>query len=611
MGLSQKVVIADQELSIDAPHGFVNFREGKLFDSSSTALNRSVGVPDRPVPDSTRRSRPRNLPEQTLAATRAYIKQFVVHLDGCGSADDCFAVLQNERALSVHFLLDNDGTIYQTLDLAHCAFHANGMNETSIGIEICNRGEAKDNESFYSRRGMARNVVTVNIQGDTILSFDFTKEQRESMVALGKFIARALPGIALDYPNSAGSPILKMLYPTDPRNTQLRSYSGYLGHYHTNIQKWDPGPFDFHDFLTRVRGSRMFPVGVHGKTEIPKDVDALDAAMKELYAENETSEEGGYFPVGAFDRYRLWHGGVHLHRPAGEPVVAPWPGYVVAARNGKPSDEIGSTNFVLLKHRVRLSETPLEFYSLYMHLAQEVGAKNRPAWMTPDFLAVDPGNLFVFPTPQLVQAGDVLGGFGLAGPDLEPQLHFEIFATSIGALDELDPEKRWTLVDGSGGGRFCDLPQIIDPIDRNHDHEISAAEAKDFFGDAGNAARDAMHWLVVSHTSEWWGGTPDWATSLNALPGARKLDVDRLVGDQIEPSIWWTPGTARALGLLTDGVVYGFHPLTFVKWLNEKLDAQKSEPAARAATAADIANAKHTKLLQDGDDVTGASALVL
>ena len=28
------------------------------------------------------------------------------------------SVLQNERGLSCHFLLDNDGTIYQTLDLA-------------------------------------------------------------------------------------------------------------------------------------------------------------------------------------------------------------------------------------------------------------------------------------------------------------------------------------------------------------------------------------------------------------------------------------------------------------------------------------------------------------
>ena len=49
-------------------------------------------------------------------AVKSVIKQFVIHHDGCASADMCFNVLQNERGLSCHFLIDNDGTIFQTIE---------------------------------------------------------------------------------------------------------------------------------------------------------------------------------------------------------------------------------------------------------------------------------------------------------------------------------------------------------------------------------------------------------------------------------------------------------------------------------------------------------------
>ena len=63
---------------------------------------------------------------------------FVLHWDGCTSAHQCFHVLL-ERGLSVHLLMDGDGTVYQALDLAEvCAWHAGSVNERSIGIEIQN-----------------------------------------------------------------------------------------------------------------------------------------------------------------------------------------------------------------------------------------------------------------------------------------------------------------------------------------------------------------------------------------------------------------------------------------------------------------------------------------
>jgi len=41
----------------------------------------------------------------------------VIHFDDAGTSRTCFLVLQDDRDLSVHFMLDLDGTIYQTARL--------------------------------------------------------------------------------------------------------------------------------------------------------------------------------------------------------------------------------------------------------------------------------------------------------------------------------------------------------------------------------------------------------------------------------------------------------------------------------------------------------------
>ncbi|MEO1536073.1 MAG: peptidoglycan recognition family protein, partial [Planctomycetota bacterium] len=76
----------------------------------------------------------------TLDELRQVVDQFVIHYDVCGTSRTCFRVLQDMRGLSVHFMLDVDGTIYQTLDLKERAWHATKANHRSIGIEIANIG---------------------------------------------------------------------------------------------------------------------------------------------------------------------------------------------------------------------------------------------------------------------------------------------------------------------------------------------------------------------------------------------------------------------------------------------------------------------------------------
>ncbi len=56
------------------------------------------------------------------------VDQFVLHFDVCGTSAQCFYVLHDRRGLSVHFMLDVDGTIYQTLDVKERAWQATALD---------------------------------------------------------------------------------------------------------------------------------------------------------------------------------------------------------------------------------------------------------------------------------------------------------------------------------------------------------------------------------------------------------------------------------------------------------------------------------------------------
>mmetsp|Transcript_27132 Transcript_27132/g.59280 ORF Transcript_27132/g.59280 Transcript_27132/m.59280 type:complete len:200 (-) Transcript_27132:1033-1632(-) len=91
--------------------------------------------------------------EWDLEYLREVVHQLVIHYDGCGTARRCFRVLHDERALSCHFIIDLDGTIYQTLDCKERAWHATIANDCSVGIEICNLGALSANVFRYRCRG--------------------------------------------------------------------------------------------------------------------------------------------------------------------------------------------------------------------------------------------------------------------------------------------------------------------------------------------------------------------------------------------------------------------------------------------------------------------------
>ncbi len=204
-----------------------------------------------------------------LPLLQKVVDQFVIHFDATGTSRKCFEVLQDNRNLSVQFMLDLDGTIYQTLDVKEAAWHATKANQRSIGIEIANMGAhpvGKPNPladwyrpdpdgklrivdprapkssgpsaaSTVLRPARNEKVVGV-VQGEKLEQYDFTPEQYEALPRLIATLCRLFPKMHCDYPRDAsGSLLRKQIPPAD-----YEHYQGILGHYHVQTNKVDPGP---------------------------------------------------------------------------------------------------------------------------------------------------------------------------------------------------------------------------------------------------------------------------------------------------------------------------------------------------------------------------------
>lgn len=240
----------------------LRYEPGRVLKLSSGSLRRLIEADSR-----------------DLSALRQVVDLFVLHYDACGTSRTCFEVLHDRRGLSVHFMLDLDGTIYQTLDLRDQAWHAGPANTRSVGIEIANIGayaasEAGLLDEWYTadskgvrvrlpaglgdgglrRPNFVARPARVSrqrgrIHGALYEQYDLTPEQYDSLVELTASLLEIFPRMQADAPRSAAGRIsgdaLGM--------AELGHFRGILGHYHLTQRKRDPGPaFDWEGFLERV-----------------------------------------------------------------------------------------------------------------------------------------------------------------------------------------------------------------------------------------------------------------------------------------------------------------------------------------------------------------------
>ncbi len=203
-----------------------------------------------------------------LALVQDKVDQFVLHYDVAGTSERCFRVLHDMRGLSVHFMLDIDGTIYQTLDVKDASWHATKSNHRSVGIEIANlgayaSGEVDPFKAWYAKDDDGRTRITLpkslgtgvrtkdfvgrparnelvvgEIQGSPRRQYDFTPQQYASLIKLTAALCTVLPKIECDYPRDEQG----QLIPHVLTDAQWEEYQGVIGHYHVQKNKSDPGP---------------------------------------------------------------------------------------------------------------------------------------------------------------------------------------------------------------------------------------------------------------------------------------------------------------------------------------------------------------------------------
>jgi len=184
---------------------------------------------------------------------------FVNHWDVCLSAESCATVL-NRRGISVHFLIDNDGTIYQMLDTQHKAWHAGisryeGGNSKGIGVEISNAYSLKY-QDWYVKKGFGERPIQDNayVHGRTLSPFlDFYPIQLEALKALWKAVHIGI-NIPLEYPKNLAGHVETGVH----KDCERGKFHGFCNHYNFTKGKIDCAGLDLPSLLDEVKKSPMY-----------------------------------------------------------------------------------------------------------------------------------------------------------------------------------------------------------------------------------------------------------------------------------------------------------------------------------------------------------------
>ena len=351
-----------------------------------------------------------------------------------------------------------------------------------------------------------------------------------------------------------------------------KAFEGIAAHWHLKASRWDPGPgFDWDRMLMALRGGRnSFPVLLPKQKNIAEifTQDIFREEVGRLYKNNEERSEGGTYPVG---RYQNWHGGVHLFVPRGTPVRAMSGGVLVLAHFEDKPTQMGSNNFVVLRHEVEIPVAPDEdprvfkFYSLYMHLdpidfrskdapgwvkllrkeyveetkateseeaATEIGRKNESIYLDfekNDYKALTEGSVVLFPTKKKsgisIASGDIIGNSGFLGEEDESTdlVHVEIFTDStwkkalIGGGHRRhfsffsEDRSNSILVQSRELLSILTTESVVEVTNRP---QIPPSDLQEFFSDSTNLpARKLFRRSVTRHVSEW-SSKIDWFEAL-------------------------------------------------------------------------------------------------
>lgn len=160
---------------------------------------------------------------------------------GVGLARQVFATLARKR-LSVHFVVEPDGTVYQFAETDRLCQHAGKIddgdgdghqasgNRYSIGIEIVNPAN-----TMVLARGVERQAIREVIHGQERIYSSFTSAQVVAVLELVEHLCGEwrLPMVV----PMLGSDVLS----TVMGEAAFADFRGVLGHLHLTMSKSDPG----------------------------------------------------------------------------------------------------------------------------------------------------------------------------------------------------------------------------------------------------------------------------------------------------------------------------------------------------------------------------------
>jgi N-acetyl-anhydromuramyl-L-alanine amidase AmpD len=156
--------------------------------------------------------------------TRAVMLHYTA---GTGSREQVHRTLV-ERDVSVHLLVEADGTVFQFADCCTLASHCTGQNLRSIGIEVVDPGTPTSTEK------PPREVLRERIHGVDVTHTGFYPAQTASTLALVRALCTHY-GLPLMVPMDGDDVASGVL-----DDEALAAFTGVYGHLHANPAKRDP-----------------------------------------------------------------------------------------------------------------------------------------------------------------------------------------------------------------------------------------------------------------------------------------------------------------------------------------------------------------------------------
>lgn len=175
--------------------------------------------------------------------------QFVNHWDAALSSKSCVKII-NKRKLSMHFCIDNDGTIYQLMDMQDAAWQAGNefSNRIGLGVEISNAFYLKY-QDWYVNNGFGKRPIVekARIHENKSVSkhLGFYEVQLEALAALWECVSFATE-MPLEICEVQGV----------CEGCQKGEHAGFINHFNLTTNKIDCSGLDMKAVLNKALSLR-------------------------------------------------------------------------------------------------------------------------------------------------------------------------------------------------------------------------------------------------------------------------------------------------------------------------------------------------------------------